>query len=132
MTPHDSALAPDALLDAAKIRGHGWCWRSGWQQCAIRPATEHLSDDQQTALHQIGPRERGLNHVTARLLLAATRGELDDRWFKTASNSERVGLQSLLKQRVLVTIAGQTQIVPAPETTYGIDPFSAVVSVEVV
>lgn len=96
--------------------------RNGWQQCAIRPATQHLTDDQQQALQRIGPRDRGLNHITARLLLSATRGELDDRWFKTASNSERVALQSLLKQRVLLTLPGQTEIIPAPEMIYGLDP----------
>jgi transcriptional regulator with XRE-family HTH domain len=96
--------------------------RNGWQQCAIRPATQHLTDDQQQALQRIGPRDRGLNHITARLLLAATRGEIDDRWFKTASNSERVALQSLLKQRVLLTLPGQTEIIPAPEMIYGLDP----------
>ncbi|MDQ3677381.1 MAG: helix-turn-helix transcriptional regulator [Actinomycetota bacterium] len=96
--------------------------RNGWQQCAIRPATQHLSDNQQQALHRIGPRDRGPNHITARLLLTATRGELDDRWFKTASNSERVALQSLLKQRVLLTPPGQTEIIPAPEMIYGLDP----------
>lgn len=96
--------------------------RNGWQQCAVRPATQHLADDQQQALQRIGPRDRGLNHITARLLLAATRGELDDRWFKTASNSERVALQSLLKQRVLLTLPGRTEIIPAPEMIYGLDP----------
>lgn len=93
--------------------------RNGWQQCAIRPATEHLSAHQQQALHRIGPRHRGLNNITARLLLAATR----DRWFKTASNSERVTLQSLLKQRVLITIPGETQILPSQDTVYGLDPY---------
>jgi len=96
--------------------------RNGWQQCAVRPASEHLSEDQQQALHRIGPRDRGLNHIAARLLLAAVRGELDDRWFKTASNSERVALQSLLKQGALITLAGETQIVPAADTIYGLDP----------
>jgi transcriptional regulator with XRE-family HTH domain len=96
--------------------------RDGWQQCAIRPATQHLADDQQQALQRIGPRDRGLNHITARLLLIATCGELDDRWFKTASNSERVALQSLLKQRVLLTLPGQTEIIPAPDMVYGLDP----------
>jgi len=96
--------------------------RNGWQQCAIRPATEHLSDAQQQALHRIGPRDRGLTRLTARLLLAATRGEIDDHWFRTASNSEHVALQSLLKQGVLRTIQGRTQIVPAPDAFYGLDP----------
>lgn len=57
------------------------------------------------------------------MLLAATRGELDDRWFKTASNSERVAVQSLLKQGALITLACETQIIPAPVTTYGLDPY---------
>jgi len=96
--------------------------RNGWQQCAIRPATQHLADDQQQALQRIGPSDRGLNHITARLLLTATRGEIDERWFKTASNSEHVALQSLLKQRVLLTLPGQTQIIPAPDMIYGLDP----------
>lgn len=108
----------EARLQSTGARLH----RNGWQQCAIRPATQHLADDQQQALHRIGPRDRGLNHITARLLLSATRGELDERWFKTASNSERVALQSLLKQRVLLTLPGQTEIIPAPEMIYGLDP----------
>lgn len=86
----------------------------------MRDPTRHRASVRPAAA---GPRDRGLNHVTARLLLAATRGELDDRWFKTASNSERVALQSLLKQRVLVTIPGETQIIPAPDTVYGLDPY---------
>lgn len=108
----------DHRLQSTGARLH----RNGWQQYAIRPATEHLSNQQRQDLHRIGPRDRGLNHITARLLLAATRGELDDRWFKTASNSERVALQSLLKQGALITLVGETQIIPAPETIYGLDP----------
>ncbi len=111
--------ALDRRLQPTGARLH----RNGWQQYAIRPSSDHLSDQQQQALHRIGPRDRGLNHITARLLLAATRGELDDRWFKTASNSERVALQSLLKQGALITLAGETQIIPATETVYGLDPY---------
>lgn len=111
--------ALDRRLQPTGARLH----RNGWQQYAIRPASDHLSDQQQQALHRIGPRDRGLNQITARLLLAATRGELDDRWFKTASNSERVALQSLLKQGALITVAGETQIIPALETAYGLDPY---------
>jgi len=110
--------ALDRRLQPTGARLH----RNGWQQCAIRPASEHLSEDQQQALHRIGPRDRGLNHLTARLLLAAIRGELDDRWFKTASNSERVALQSLLKQGALITLVSETRIVPAADTIYGLDP----------
>jgi transcriptional regulator with XRE-family HTH domain len=113
--------ALDALEDRLQPTGTR-LHRNGWQQCAIRPATQHLTDAQQQAMHRIGPRDRGLNHITARLLLAATRGELDDRWVTSASNSERVGLQSLLKQRVLLTIPGESEIIPAPEMIYGLDP----------
>lgn len=34
-----------------------------------------------------------------------------------------MALQSLLKQRVLVTIPGETEIIPAPDTVYGLDPY---------
>ncbi len=68
---------------------------------------------------------QGLNNIAARLLLAATRGELDDRWLKTAFNSERVALQSQDKQRVLITIPGETQILPSQDTVYGSTPTSA-------
>lgn len=96
--------------------------RNSWQQCALRPATEHLTDHQQHALHQIGPRSRGLTHLTAQLLVAATRGEIDDHWFKTATNGQRVALQSLLKQGVLLTAPGDSKIVPAPDAVYGLQP----------
>ncbi|MDP8908278.1 MAG: helix-turn-helix transcriptional regulator [Chloroflexota bacterium] len=108
----------EARLRSTGARLH----RNGWQQCAIRPRQPAPRRRSQQALHRIGPRDRGLNHITARLLLAATRGELDDRWFKTASNSERVALQSLLKQGALLTVPGQTEIIPAPEMIYGLDP----------
>lgn len=39
-----------------------------------------------------------------------------------ASNSQRVALQSLLKQGVLVTASGQTQITLAPHAVYGLEP----------
>lgn len=29
----------------------------------------------------------------------------------------------MLKQGILVTTAGETQIIPAPETVYGLDPY---------
>ena len=109
------AFAPLAWSPRGCIATAGSHTRSG-------QPPEHLADDQQQALQRIGPRDRGLNHITARLLLTATRGELDDRWFKTASNSERVALQSLLKQRVLITLPGQTEIIPAPAMIYGLDP----------
>lgn len=114
----DALDALQARLQATGTRLH----RNSWQQCALRPATEHLTDHQQHALHQIGPRARGLTSLTAALLIAATRGEIDDHWQKTASNSQRVALQSLLKQGVLLTVNGDTRIVPAPDVVYGLEP----------
>lgn len=108
----------DKRLDGTGARLH----RNSWQQRAIRPATELLSDDQQRALHRLGPSDRGLTQGSARVLLAAARGELDDRWLKTASNSERVALQSLLKQRLVLTVAGQPQLVLSPDAVFGLDP----------
>jgi hypothetical protein len=40
----------------------------------------------------------------------------------STAHSERVAQQSLLKQRVLGTLPGQTQIIPAPDMIYGLDP----------
>lgn len=34
-----------------------------------------------------------------------------------------MALQSLLKQGALITVAGETQIIPAPEAVYGLDPY---------
>lgn len=107
----------DRRLDGTGTRLH----RNSWQQRAIRPSTELLSDDQQRALHRLGPSHRGLTQSSARLLLAAARGELDDRWLKTASNSERVALQSLLKQRLVLTVTGKTQLVLSPDAVFGLD-----------
>jgi transcriptional regulator with XRE-family HTH domain len=110
--------ALDQRLEGTGTRLH----RNSWQQRAIRPATDLLSDDQQQALHRLGPSERGLTQGTARVLLAAARGELDDRWLKTASNGERVALQSLLKQRLVLAVAGHPQLVLSPDAVFGLDP----------
>ena len=96
--------------------------RNAWQQCSIRPATDHLSHQQLHAIQRIGPRQRGLTHTTARVLMASSRGEIDDHWFKTASNADRVALQTLLKQGAVLTKPGDTRIVPAPDVAYGLDP----------
>ncbi|MCA1682916.1 MAG: hypothetical protein LC685_02830, partial [Actinobacteria bacterium] len=53
------AEIPGLRLTGARLH------RNGWQQYAIRAASDHLSDQQQQALHRIGPRDRGLNHITA-------------------------------------------------------------------
>ena len=45
---------------------------------------------------------------------------------RAGADAERAGettLQSLLKQGALITVAGETQIIPAPETVYGLDPY---------
>jgi hypothetical protein len=81
---------------------------------------QHLADDQQQALQRIGPGNRGLNH-TARLLLAATRGEIDERWFKTASNGEPSPAEPA-QAALAPHDPGQTELIPAPEMIYGLDP----------
>ena len=45
--------------------------------------------------------------------MASSRGEIDDHWFKTAGNADRVALQTLLKQGAVLTKPGDTRIVPA-------------------
>lgn len=114
-----------AALNALEVRlEHTGCrlHRNTWQQCSIRPATEHLARQQQHAIQRIGPRQRGLTHTTARVLMAGSRGEIDDHWFKTASNADRVALQTLLKQGALQTKPDETRIVPSPDVAYGLDP----------
>ncbi len=114
-----------AALEALDTRLHGTgsrLHRNAWQQCALRPAAEHLSIDQQHALQRIGPRRRGLTNTTARVLMASARGEIDDHWFRTASNADCVALQALLKQGAVITRPGKSQIVPAPDVAYALDP----------
>ncbi|MDP8907830.1 MAG: hypothetical protein M3N47_01650 [Chloroflexota bacterium] len=95
--------------------------RNGWQQCAIRPATQHLTDDQQQALHRIGPRARPQpDHRTAaarRHPRRARRSLVQDR---IKQRTRRPA--GLLKQCVLLTLPGQAEIIPAPEMIYGLDP----------
>lgn len=48
----------------------------GWQCHSLRPATEYLSDEQQQAVHCIGPVQRGLNVEAAALLAEVAAGTL--------------------------------------------------------
>jgi len=68
--------ALDQRLQSTGARLH----RNGWQQYAIRPATEHLSDQQQQALHRIG-------HAT----VASTRSPHDCYWLPRAGSSTTAG-----------------------------------------
>lgn len=94
--------------------------RGSFSGCDTR--TEHLARQQQHAIQRIGPRQRGLTHTTARVLMAGSRGEIDDHWVRTANNADRVALQTLLKQGALRTQPGETRIVPSPDVAYGLDP----------
>jgi transcriptional regulator with XRE-family HTH domain len=119
----DRACEALDVLEARLLHTGCRLHRNAWQQCSIRPATQHLARQQQQAIQRIGPRQRGLTHTTARVLMASSRGEIDDRWFKTAGNADRVALQSLLKQGALVARPGETRIVPVSEVAYGLDPY---------
>lgn len=94
---------------------------AGWQKHRLRPATEHLTDIQQRALHQLGPRERGLTTATARLLMQVKRGEVDDEWRRTASNADRVTFASLLDQGLVeIDFLGRPQLTGC--TAYALAP----------
>lgn len=77
----------------------------GWQRHALRPATEHLSEQQQHALHRIGPAQRGLTAETATLLAQVADGTITPQWRKNASASQEIALQSLLKQGLITADA---------------------------
>ncbi len=70
----------------------------GWQRHALRPATEHLSDDQQRALHRIGPQQRGMTVNTASLLAQVAEGVVKKEWHRRSSAGQRVAVQILLNQ----------------------------------
>lgn len=70
----------------------------GWQRHALRPATEHLTDHQQHALHRLGPIHRGLTAQTAALLRLVAEQHAGETTLRHVTNSQRVALQSLLKQ----------------------------------
>ena len=66
----------------------------GWQRHALRPATEHLSTDQQRALHRIGPQHRGLTLETASLLAQVAEGTVKKGWHRSSSTGQRMALQT--------------------------------------
>ena len=70
----------------------------GWQRHALRPATEHLSDEQQQALHRGGPQRRGMTIQTASLLADVAAGALGKTWHRNPSANQRIVLQTLLNQ----------------------------------
>jgi transcriptional regulator with XRE-family HTH domain len=70
----------------------------GWRRYALRPATEHLTQQQQHALHRIGPLERGLNAATAAMLYKIAEEGLTETWRKSATASQQLALQTLIKQ----------------------------------
>jgi len=74
----------------------------GWQRHALRPATEHLSEDQQRALHRIGPQHRGLTIETASLLAQVAQGTVKKGWHRRSSTGQRMALQTLLNQGLVV------------------------------
>jgi len=74
----------------------------GWQRHALRPATEHLSTDQQRALHRIGPQHRGLTIETASLLAQVAQGTVKKGWHRSSSTGQRMALQTLLNQDLVV------------------------------
>lgn len=70
----------------------------GWQRHTLRPATEHLSKDQQQGLHRIGPQHRGLTIETASLLAQVAQGAVKKGWHRSSSIGQRMALQTLLNQ----------------------------------
>ena len=74
----------------------------GWQRHALRPATEHLSTDQQRALHRLGPQHRGLTIETASLLAQVAQGTVKKGWHRSSSTGQRMALQTLLNQGLVV------------------------------
>jgi len=76
-----------------------------WQCHSLRPAPEHLSDEQQQAVHRIGPVQRGLNVEAAALLAAVAAGTVSKSW-QNPSTSEQMALQKLLKQGLVVALPG--------------------------
>jgi transcriptional regulator with XRE-family HTH domain len=74
----------------------------GWQRHALRAATEHLTADQQHALHRLGPVQRGLTVDTAALLHKVAEHDLTATFSCAASATQQIALQSLLKQGLAV------------------------------
>lgn len=76
-----------------------------WQCHSLRPATEYLSDEQQQAVHRIGPVQHGLNVEAAALLAEVAAGNVSKNW-RNPSTSAQMALQKLLKQGLVVAMPG--------------------------
>jgi transcriptional regulator with XRE-family HTH domain len=98
-----------------RVRDHGW------QRHALRPATEYLSDEQQQALHRIGPRHRGMTLDTASLLADIAAGGIGKAWQRNPSAAQRIVLQALLNQRLVEASPGEN-IHLAPTVRFGFYP----------
>lgn len=94
-----------------------------WQCHSLRPATEHLSDEQQQAVHRIGPVHDGLTVETAALLARIAHGAVSKNW-RNPSTSEQMALQKLLKQGLVVAMPGGALAV-TPLVRFGFFPEDA-------
>ncbi len=93
----------------------------GWQRHALRPATEHLSDEQQQALHRIGPQRRGLTLETASLLADVAASSVGKTWHRNPSARQRIVLQTLLKQGLVEARPGEFFVL-TPTARFGLYP----------
>ncbi len=94
-----------------------------WQCHSLRPATEHLSDEQQQAVHRIGPVQDGLTVETAALLAQVAHGTVPKNW-QNPSASEQMALQKLLKQGLVSALAGGALAI-TPMVRFGFYPEDA-------
>jgi transcriptional regulator with XRE-family HTH domain len=93
----------------------------GWQRHALRPATEHLTDEQQQALHRGGPQRRGMTIQTASLLADVAAGAVGKTWHRNPSANQRIVLQTLLNQG-LVEAHTDESIAITPTVRFGLYP----------
>jgi transcriptional regulator with XRE-family HTH domain len=93
----------------------------GWQRHALRPATEHLTDEQQQALHRIGPRHRGMTVETASLLADVAASSVGKTWHRNPSAGQRIVLQTLLKQGLVEAHPGEFFAI-TPTVRFGFYP----------
>ena len=94
-----------------------------WQCHSLRPATEHLSDEQQQAVHRIGPVQDGLTVETAALLAQVAHGTVSKNW-QNPSASEQMALQKLLKQGLVSALPGGALAI-TPMVRFGFFPEDA-------
>lgn len=100
--PPSSGWSITLASNAVRLRGSGHALvDAGWQKSRLVPASHTLTEDQQLALQQIAPRQRGLSVTAARVLRTFIAGSLDAAWHQHASGADRAALAELLKQGVL-------------------------------